>query len=98
MKKKENIQLINLSNFRLNYAIDKYTVLKMGKFETKGQIASLFMGAAGVAILLILLVNAEVMFYSHIFCVYFPFLIMPYAFQCLIFLLIRFKTSNAFVN
>jgi len=31
----------------------------MGKFETKGQIASLFMGAAGVAILLILLVNAE---------------------------------------
>ncbi len=39
----------------------------MGKFETKGQIASLFMGAAGVAILLILLVNAEVMFHSQIF-------------------------------
>jgi hypothetical protein len=31
----------------------------MGKFETKGQIASLFLGAAGVAIILILLVNAE---------------------------------------
>ena len=67
MKKSNNIQLINLFNFRLNYAIDKYTVLKMGKFETKGQIASLFMGAAGVAILLILLVNAEVMFHSQIF-------------------------------
>ena len=39
----------------------------MGKFETKGQIASLFMGAAGVAILLILLVNAEVIFHSQIF-------------------------------
>jgi len=31
----------------------------MGKFETKGQVAGLFLGAAGVAFILILLVNAE---------------------------------------
>ena len=41
----------------------------MGKFETKGQIASLFMGAAGVAILLILLVNAEVIWFIYIFSI-----------------------------
>ena len=45
----------------------------MGKFETKGQIAGLFMGAAGVAILLILLVNAEVSIRSKVI----GFLVFP---------------------
>ena len=39
----------------------------MGKFETKGQVAGLFLGAAGVAFILILLVNAEVNIYLSIY-------------------------------
>jgi hypothetical protein len=59
-----------LFKFRFSYSISerqnvfgKEELLVMAKFETRGQIAGLFLAAGAVALLLIFLLTAEVIFF-----------------------------------